>query len=427
MRQVTLRSGKGYTTPGLFFHLHSAKYDPQVIFDANENYPRDPNHADGIRSIDGFLIETRNFETMSKKLNLDTQTLTDKRSIPDRVLIVDPALDIVIRGSESDKEQMFKTELFDPKFKEKILEISHNNQLTTNQKLDRVVNEAYPFLDARTIRDLIQFQLDARADFIVPPVVPITSSRQIEKQTAKAKEMIRQTHVWINSVFNRYQDNIDVMNLLTINASALNAENFNSLIGVALTYSPTHLGIRLVNFSTSNDAHRNALAAFLNQLHEAMKLNNLVIPLHMINFDHLGYTTYCLGAQTVTMPIGTDPYFYGIRQPTGEAPEHDGAYYRIKDMSISRYKDFRSELVEDNYKLPCYCEACEGQTLLDVLKSYKDWNYFRRVHEVLARDIEIKQFRDSKVPLCRAIHDQLARSKKSNYANVIPQAPIVMV
>jgi len=204
-------------------------------------------------------------------------------------------------------------------------------------------------------------------------------------------------------------------------------ENYNKLFTLALASSPTHLGIRLVNFATHNDSQMASLAAFLNQLNEAMKVANRVIPIHMINFDHLGYTTYCLGAQTVTMPIGTDPYFYGIRHSRDDTPERDGAYYNMKDMTYVRYPDLRTQLSENDYLMPCYCEACNGRTLMDIEKSYDDWNFFRRVHEVLVRDIEVKQFRETKTPLCRAIQDQLARSKKSNYTNLIPQAPILNI
>ena len=377
-----------------------------MVWEANESYPVDPAR-DGMQSIDGFLVEVKDWASMARRMHFDQGTLSGKRTMNERVLIVDPALDLAIRGNQVDKYKMFKTDAFDPKFKAKIEEISTNELLSSNVKLDRVVNDGYPLLDARTVRDLIQIQLDAKADFVVPPVVPITSSRQIEKQVTKAKEMIKQTHVYMDTVFNRYKNSIDIMNLITINASVLNADNYNHLLSLALTLSPDHIGIRLVNFATSNDSQMRSIAAFLNQLSEAMKINDLNSPLHMINFDHLGYTTYCLGAQTVTMPIAIDPYFYSRGHSGEDRPEDNGAYYRMKDMSYVRHNDLRMELAEDNYRLPCDCEACEGRTILEIDEKH-DWNRFRRLHEILARDIEIKQFRDSKIPPCRAIQDQLA-------------------
>lgn len=427
VKRILLKDKKGYTAPAIFFHLHSTKYDATALWEVNEYYPQNKDH-DGIRSIDGFLIETKDWEGISKKLHLETESLSGSRSVHDRILVVDPALDLAIRGTAADKQKMFKTGLLSPKFQETMEGIGDRVEIGTNRRLDAIINDVYPLLDARAIRDLVQFQLDAHADFVIPPIVPITSTRQIDRQIDKAMQMIRETHVLMDTVFNRFSDKIDLMNLITINAPVLKPENYNKLIALALTLSPSHIGIRLVNFATGNDSQMKSIMTFLKQLHEAMKINDQVIPLHMINFDHLGYSTFCLGAHTVTMPVGTDPYFYGRAELDDELPEKRGVYYRMEDMAYIRYTDLEHELVENDFKLPCYCELCQKLgTITEAKKAFKDWNLFRRMHEMLARDLEIKQLRETKVPLCRAISDKLARSAKANYLSLIPFEPIITV
>jgi hypothetical protein len=53
-----------------------------------------------------------------------------------------------------------------------------------------------------------------------------------------------------------------------------------------------------------------------------------------------------------------------------------------------------------------------------------DWNTFRRIHEVLARDIEITEIREAKVSIHRALRDMLGRAFVP-YAVLIPYTPII--
>src|SRR5437879_2547644 len=85
------------------------------------------------------------------------------------------------------------------------------------------------------------------------PSVPVTSSRQAERQFEKAHEMIRESYTILENVFTAYHNKIDTMNLLTLNATLIKPENYNKISTILLDHSPNQVGIRITNLNPSND------------------------------------------------------------------------------------------------------------------------------------------------------------------------------
>lgn len=415
------KGGKGFNAPAVFLNPQT-KADGRVIRDVNEVYPETDGN-DGIQSIDGFVVDSKNWDDVAREIR---QTgLTARRSIQDRVLIIDHGLDFLLRGSTIDKQKMNKLGLFDQRLIDQVIEIS-NAKIATTQKLDRVIREVYPMIDGRTVRDLMQFSFDKESDILVRPTVSITSSRHIQAQAEKAIQMIRYSKALLSTVFSKWQDKIDEMNILTVSASVLTRENFQILSELALASKPDHVGIRIMNLNNKSEAQLRYVLDFLKQLREDMVMQDHIRPVHLMNVDTFGYVAFCYGTCSASMPVGVDPYYASRGHGTDYVPPINGQYYHIQKKTYTSYKRLRDDTVNAPvpFQLPCYCEACQHYgTILEVEK-HMDWNTFRRTHEVLARDIEITEVRQARVPIHRALRDMLGRAFVP-YATLIPDTPII--
>jgi len=281
-------------------------------------------------------------------------------------------------------------------------------------------------IDLRTIRDLMQFSFDKESDILVRPTVPITSTRHVQAQVDKAIQMIKHSKTLLTTVFSKWENKIDEMNVVTISASAVIRENFNILSELALAGKPDHIGIRIMNLNNKNESQLRYVLDFLKQLNEDMITQDYLRPVHLMNVDTFGWIGYCYGACSATMPIAIDPYYASRGHGAEFVPPQKGQYYHIQKRTYVSYNRLREDTMGATipFQLPCYCEACQHYgTILEVDKK-TDWNTFRRVHEVLARDIEISEIREAKAPIHRAVKDMLARAFVP-YATLVPDTPII--
>src|SRR5713226_4652210 len=251
MKNIKLKTGKAFRAPSIFFNPETEP-EGQIIQQTNATYPNTQGGV-GLEHIDGIVVYAKDWKNVSYGLKLDQTSFVNGRSMQDRVLLIVPELDHLLRGTETERKRMHDTGLFDNGLVDIVNRIVGIDPNGTNVRNDAVINEVYPLIDTRTIAGLLRYQLDNKASMLVMPSVPITSSRQANRQFEKAQSMIRESNTILENVFTAYHNKIDTMNLLTLNASLIKPENYNKINTVLLESSPSQVGIRITNFNPSND------------------------------------------------------------------------------------------------------------------------------------------------------------------------------
>src|SRR5438445_11583440 len=112
MTPIKLKNGKRFNDPAIFLNPQN-KQDGRILRDTNDLYPEIEGN-DGILSIDGLLVDLKDWKEVSDGIKFNEPSLIEQRSMHDRVLIIDHGLDFLLRGNESDRNKMGKTGLFDP-------------------------------------------------------------------------------------------------------------------------------------------------------------------------------------------------------------------------------------------------------------------------------------------------------------------------
>ena len=154
--------------------------------------------------------------------------------------------------------------------------------------------------------------------------------------------------------------------------------------------------------------------------------------------DQLGFLTWCSGSSSVVMPLARDPYFYPRRdrpeeeddeeaEETAKGGARKGPYYHPKKFELISYDDLLDETRPRGYAFPCPFKACRRfKTVLSVQDSPVQWNRFRRMHDALCKNIELKELRESKVPIHQALFDMFSRNDSSRLAwtEHIPKEPL---
>jgi hypothetical protein len=135
-----------------------------------------------------------------------------------------------------------------------------------------------------------------------------------------------------------------------------------------------------------------------------------------------GYSAFCYGAVSITMPIVTEPFFVGTRYSSDSSRIHEGVYYYPVKMKYYTYDRLYTETRPD-FTLPCDCAICDSYKTIMNVKAH-DWNLFRRIHDVLSKDIENKMLRESAIPIDQALKDWFARSRVE-WVQYIPDTPLM--
>lgn len=424
---IKLKNGKQFSVPAVFLTPESA-LDGKVLREVNGQFP-ETRGGMGLEAIEGFTVYAKDWnrvaEGLRQKHTLETflaDNSIGRRPIEDRTFIILPELDFALRGSQSDRKKMHDAGLISDKQMKVIEQIALESKLTHNQRLERTVDEVYPLLDTTTLVQSMKFQFERHASILTIPSVSITSVRKFDAQTDKAREMMRSSHTILKDVFTGYYGKIDVMNALTIGASVLKPENYPRLFTLLLSNSPDHIGLRIVGLDKANDSQVSNVFNAMGELHNVMKANGINTPIHVFNMDHLGYVGWCYGMSVLSMPISTDPYFFGRR--SDETPPKDGVFYNIEDMTYDTHEELLRK-TRPSYELPCYCGICQKYKTIPKAKLAMKWNEFRRKSEVLCRNIELKEVREAPARVDEAIKQKLLRSKKLGWTQFIPDKPVI--
>jgi hypothetical protein len=399
-----LKSGKNIKTPALFVNVRTKK-EAHLLKETINRYPVNKN-LDGLNQIDGIVVSIKDHHAVSPFLVRNKITdFAGKYSTDERSLIIDPSCYLPFMGLDQDKEAFCKTvSEWIPELQDKV------NQITVMEsqksKIEEYMKQIYPLLDVRLIQGLLEFQMKNHADFLVCPSVPLSSPRKIKEQIKKMADMNREGGVLINTILKKYEMPKDSMNMVALNPSVLAPEYFEEIRNAMMQGNPNMLGIRLMNLDEKDVAETKTFLKFLKEL-EGTK-----IPIFVFNVREFGYVCLCHGASVISMPIARSPYT--TRTKGTEKPVREGTYYHPIDMIDYQYARLRDEIRSNNYRFPCHCEACESfGILLKVDK--KIWNDFRKIHFLLLKDMEIKEFRETNVDLKVALQDKFGRSKRTSY------------
>ncbi len=420
MKDIRLKNNKSFRGPSIFFNPQTEP-EGRIIRETIAQYPIRENGT-GLENIDGFLVFAKDWKNVSKGLALQQASLSANRPIQDRVLVIPFDLEFLLRGIETDRQKMYNTGIFDTKLKPTLEDVVAVQG--TNERNDRMINEIYPLLDTRTNSQMLRQQLDNNVDILTMSAVPITSTRQIDRQIVKAQGMIDESYTLLENVFTAYSnDKIDTMNYLAVSASVIKPENYNKIISVLTRNAPHHIGLRVTNLNQSNENQIINVFNFVAELHDTIKTTDKEIPIHLIGFDHLSYLGWAFGVSAVTLPLVTDPYFFGKRGDSQPTKPRKGAYYHPEDRTFYTI-DVLFNKTRPDYTFPCYCDICQKyRTIVNVPDNF--WNDFRRVHTILMRNSELRMIRESPAPTDVALREMFLRSKKMSWTQFLPDKPSI--
>lgn len=422
MRDIRLKTGKSFRAPSIFLNPETEP-EGKIIQQTNANYPNTQGGV-GLENIDGIVVYAKDWKNVSDGLRLDQTSFVKGRALQDRIFLLIPELDHLLRGNETERKRMHDTGLFDSGLVDLVNRIVGIDPNSHNERNDAIINEVYPLIETRTIAGLLRYQLDNKASMLVMPSVPITSSRQADRQFEKAQEMIREGNTILENVFTAFHNKIDTMNLLTLNASLIKPENYNKISTVLLEHSPSQIGIRITNLSASNDNQIINVFNAIGELHNTIRDTGKKIPIHLMNMDHMSYFAWTYGASALTMPIVRDPTFFGRRGSEQPVKPTKGVYYNTEDRTFDTYDVLYTKTRPANYKLPCYCEICQRYGTIPKVPDHY-WNEFRRIHTILVRSIELKMLREAPAPMNVSLREMFLRSKKMGWTQFLPERPII--
>jgi hypothetical protein len=416
LKPIKLKTGKGFHWPAVFLNPES-KLDGRILRATDDKFPSNPGET-GLEQIEGFFIYAKDYKNVVEGMNLEQDSFSG-RSLRSKVFLIHPELEFVLRGAEKDADLYFKTGILD----EKIIKAIHSARSaeTSMKRMNRIISDVYPLLDSKTYANMMRFQLDRRGDTLINSGVPITSTTRFDAQSEKCRESIKDSSAILRNVFTGVFGRIDVMNCLTIGAAVIKPESYNKLIATAVSMEPDQIGIRVVNMDDANESQVSNVLNFFAEMYRAMRSSGVRIPIHIMNMGHLSYLGWCYGVSAVSLPISTDPYFFGRR--TDDAPPKNGVYYNTEDMTYDTFEELHRKM-RPRYLLPCYCPICKIYLTIPKAEQAMRWNEFRRMHEVLVRNIELKVFREAPVRMDEALRQRLLRSKKLGWTQFIPDKPV---
>lgn len=428
--KIELKCGKTFSAQSLFINPQTKK-EGQILATCINRYPVNKNH-DGLNQIEGIIASIKDWSKISPfyRRGLRSYIKEDKYRLFDRIRLIDPSLYIPFQGMKSHKEAFCKEVEWLPELWSIVNRISSIR--SQKLKIESYMREIYPLLDSVAIKGFFEFQIRNNADILISPSVPITSPLWIADQVEKMSEMNRESRILLDTTLTRYKDIRDLMNLMSINISSLRETYYEDIKKALLRNRPDIIGIRIMNMDDEKIPEIETFLKFLKELKTCNKYNYLDeqykeeideeekeiprIPIFVFNVREFGYVTFCHGADVISMPIAKSPYI--TRMKGGVRPPSRGSYYHPIDMIDYRYEELRTITRPKNYRFPCHCEICENFTsLVKVDKPY--WNEFRKVHFLLIKNMEIKEFRETKVPLKTALADKFGRSKKTAYVSFL--------
>ena len=411
----SLKSGKTYTAPSLFVY-------PQSDLDVTSLWNMDEKNK--LTHIDGLYLSLSNYKQIYKKLNFNTQPLfnSNRITIRDKILLLDPSIDKLLTGMEDEKRRMFDTGRFDRRI-EKIMREIKSSDMNTFEKSLMIMNEIYPKLQ---VRPLIEIQTESNVDMIISPCIPITSKNKLTERFNFARQMLNDTRTLLEtSSLKKYKETKDLMNVLTLSRSIIAEErNFHALFDLLLCNNPDHVGIKIDRIEESDTVAQITLYKFFREFYEYAKhkTGNKPPPMHFINVNELGYVSYCSAVSNIVCPIGHSPSYTFMRKKGGGGTST--ASIEI-DTSMKYYHPINMDYPKFNLQnpFPCACTECKRRHSADNIP-YQERPLHNRKHWLEVKDGEIREFRETPTMLNIALRDKFARANRTQLIAYLPTTPI---
>jgi hypothetical protein len=406
--EIQLKCGKPLKNPSLFVKLKTKK-DGNLVRETVFRYPIDKTH-DGINQIDGFSIPIGNYSKIAPFLSPDIKSSIDENhySVNKRLCLIDPSLYFLFMGLDTDKANC--CDLID-EWTPEISPVVTRIASLKLEKTDQIIKQIYPLLDVVLIRNLLEYQIKKNASILINPSVPLSSSRMINEQVEKMREMNKNGRILFDTLLTRFNTQRDLMNMATLSPSMLTSANIDNIMDAIMQGTPDLIGVRLMNLDEKKPDEIKSLLQFVKNLSSSGK------PVFVFNVREFGYVTLCYGASVISTPIAKSPYT--TRGKSGEPPKREGSYYHSIDMVDYPHARLPDKIRENNYRLPCHCEICDQfESFLKVDK--KQWNYFRKVHFLLLKNMEMQELRKTEAPLNVALKDKFGRSLRTGYIPFLP-------
>lgn len=414
IKVYALKNGKTFTFPSLFVN-------PQHPLDVKALWKADEEN--GLHNIDGIYIRMMDHKAIYSKFGYNMADLfpSDKTTIRNKIKLIDPSLDFLLTGMNEHKEKMLDTNVFDARIRRKLKDITQSND-KPEEKLSSIISEVYPYLQ---VRPLVEFQVKGNPDMIISPCIHLSSNIKFREQLAKAREMLVNTRILLEtSSLKKYLETKDLMNVVAISKSVIQDRNFHDLFDLLLCNKPDHVGVKIIGVRESDTVGQNKVFEFLRQFSEYSKhvTGNKPPPLHLVNVDEIGYSSYCSGVCNIVAPVATSPSFAfpskKHRATFSEEVDTSPTYYHPINMDHPKLKSLT--------RLPCACTECRKYEIVSRIP-YKWKPIFRRVHWLHTKDEEIREFRETPVQLNFALRDKFARSMRTQLIAYLPENPVFAV
>lgn len=385
----------------LFINPQSMR-DGKLLRDVNLTYNfKEP--SGNIDLIDGIVVSMKDWRNVSKGLQYRVGSLDKiRRPLYDRQLIIDPDLWHLFGGYGLNAERLLRTKIFSSDAIRAYKEVSIDRD--KSNKLFRQVSEIYPTLDKKYIKGSLEFQNIAGTNLLISPSPPITSVQYLDTQLQKMQEM--------NEISKNYVDSglvtSNLMNMLTINPNIFDSPNTKEKLLTAVSKPRTNfLGIKLLDLNYEDISQAKELIYLIREI----KKRSIAVEIYLFNVLEFGYVTFCHGVNTIVMPMwGRWPYIRARRK----LPRTKwGTYYHPKDMIYYSHRNLLAETRDQNYRFPCHCKACSHHKNIPRIRDEDSWNNFRRIHFMLAKNMDIFELRKAPAPLNNALIDKFSRSKQT--------------
>lgn len=433
----TTKSGKQFNAPALFVNPQT-EADARILTETIQKYPSATVH------IEGIVVSLKDHRSVRKGLHAEQATLTlEALQINDRIKTIEPSLYILFQGTTKDKEELMNVEIDGKHLGDLQLfagglrlrdVISKVKLFEPNQQIEKIehhIKEVYPYMDL-LIKPIMELEIKEKSEFVIVPSVPVTiSTSLIDFQVDKARSMNKAGKLVVDTLFQKEMGKRDLMFLLTINPSVLRQDNIDKIISTLIieeegkeTIYPDQIGIRITNMDKNKIEEIQTILDFIAKLVETLKIHKKQIPIHLLNVREFGYVAFCYGATTITSPIARSPYVQ-ISSPTTQK-DNKGKFYHSEHMLDYTYPKTLALARSFGYIIPCYCKRCqEVKTFLNV-REPNVWNEFRRVHFLLAKNLEIEEIKKAPASvLNRHIQQKFSRSKDTVWVGFLDKIPIL--
>lgn len=413
MIKTRLRNGKRLDMPSLFVNPQTSR-DSQILKSVNSIYGK--NEDGGIPHIEGIIVRLCDCKTVGIQ-GLIEQTALSGPSLSEKVIVIDPALDIIFQGTKDRKNRLFKMKK--PNFEELAESFSKINSINYEDleitRLQDIIDRIYPLLDINFIRQTLEFQLNLNTDICVIPSVPLTTMNYFDEQIAKIRDMHRIGFSLMQTIMDP-DKKFDWMFLISLHPRLINNNTIPKIKETLTMHQVDHYGIKLLNDPDTDPMQLQFLVNFLDELDLERETLENTPSIHLWNTRELGYMAWCHGVNIVGNPIATYPYFRDTGEDHPEPPsERTGRYYHPRKKIDVDKEILLNEARKHNYAFPCSCEACSnGKTVIELIEDPRRWNKFRRTHFLLAKNEEVNILKNDELPLKRAVHAFFADPQSDN-------------